>query len=221
MVHSVVLRTTFLTVRGARPRDSAMLPEQSIYVWLPGLPGFRWRQAQVGRSLNTWGVISLVGYIATIFAANWAITTYGAVPVGFGYVAPAGVYFAGLAFTLRDLVQEYVGRVATVVAIAAGAALSALVSPQFAVASGIAFLLSELADFVVYTPLRRRNWLGAVLASNVVGFVADSAIFLTLAFGSLEFLTGQLIGKGWMTLLAISLLWMIRRRRATVAPGAV
>ena len=47
--------------------------------------------------------LPLLGYIATIFAANWAIVTLGPVPVGFGLVAPAGVYFAGLAFTLRDL----------------------------------------------------------------------------------------------------------------------
>ena len=165
------------------------------------------------------GGLFLLGYIATIFGANWAIASFGVVPVGFGFVAPAGVYFAGLAFTFRDLVQEYLGRVATVVAIAVGAGLSALVSPQFAVASGIAFLISEFADFLVYTPLRRRNWLGAVAASNVVGFVADSAIFLTLAFGSLEFLTGQLIGKGWMTALAVGLMWLIRRQRSTEAPG--
>lgn len=172
------------------------------------------------RGLGWPGALALAGYIATIFAANWAIARFGVVPVGLGYAAPAGVYFAGLAFTLRDLVQEYLGRVATVLAIAVGAALSALVSPQFAAASGIAFLLSEFADFLVYTPLRRRNWLGAVVASNVVGFVADSAIFLTLAFGSLEFLTGQLIGKGWMTLLAVAALWMVRQRRASAAAAA-
>jgi uncharacterized PurR-regulated membrane protein YhhQ (DUF165 family) len=49
-----------------------------------------------------------------------------------------------------------------------GAGLSALVSPQFAVASGIAFLVSELADLAVYTPLRQRNWLAAVALSNTV-----------------------------------------------------
>src|SRR5688572_19373219 len=170
---------------------------------------------------RAWGLggLFLLGYVATIFGANWAIANFGLVPVGFGFVAPAGVYFAGLAFTFRDLVQEYLGRVATVVAIAVGAALSALVSPQFAVASGIAFLVSELLDFAVYTPLRSRNWLGAVAASNVVGFAADSALFLTLAFGSLEFLTGQLIGKAWMTALAVLVLWLIRRQRAAQAPG--
>ena len=165
------------------------------------------------------GGLFLLGYIATIFAANWAIASIGVVPVGLGYLAPAGVYFAGLAFTFRDLVQEYLGRVATVIAITVGAALSALVSPQFAMASGIAFLLSEFADFLVYTPLRKRNWLGAVAASNAVGFVADSVLFLILAFGSLDFLAGQLIGKAWMTALAVLVLWLIRRRAAE-APGA-
>src|SRR5215216_5729587 len=144
-------------------------------------------------------MIWVVLYVATIYAANWAITAFGVVPVGFGLVAPAGVYFAGLAFTLRDLTQESLGRAWTVAAIVVGALLSALVSPQFAIASGAAFLLSELADFAVYTPLRERNWLGAVVLSNVVGLVVDSALFLQLAFGSQDFLVGQVVGKGWMT----------------------
>jgi uncharacterized PurR-regulated membrane protein YhhQ (DUF165 family) len=159
-------------------------------------------------------MIPLIGYIAVIVLANWAIQTFGLVPVGFGLVAPAGVYFAGLAFTLRDLVQEQLGRAWTVGAILIGAAVSSVISPQFALASGIAFLLSELADFAVYTPLRRRNWLGAVALSNTVGLVADSVLFLALAFGSLEFLAGQVVGKLWMTLLAVALLWAWRRRLA-------
>ena len=162
-------------------------------------------------------MLPLVGYVAVIVLANWAITQFGFVPVGFGLMAPAGVYFAGLAFTLRDLVQEQLGRTWTVVAILAGAAVSAVISPQFALASGIAFLLSELADFAVYTPLRSRNWLAAVALSNTVGLIADSALFLLLAFGSLEFLAGQVVGKLWMTVLAVALLWIWRRRLAPTA----
>ena len=154
-----------------------------------------------------------VAYIATIVAANWAIVTFGLVPVGFGLAAPAGTYFAGLAFTLRDLLQDRGGRLATVFAIFMGAACSAFVSPTFALASGLAFLFSETADMLVYTPLRRRNWLGAVAASNAVGLAVDSALFLWLAFGSLDFLAGQIVGKLWMTALAVVLLWMWRRRR--------
>lgn len=165
------------------------------------------------------GVLALIGYIATIFAANWAIQTYGVVPVGPGLVAPAGVYFAGLAFTLRDLVQDTLGRFWTIGAIVAGAALSGLVSPQFALASGAAFLVSETADFFVYTPLREKNWIFAVAASNVVGLVVDSALFLALAFGSLDFLAGQIVGKVWMTVLAVLLLTLLRRgtRKSAVA----
>jgi queuosine precursor transporter len=160
--------------------------------------------------------LPLVAYIATIFAANWAISVYGLVPVGFGLLAPSGVYFAGLAFTLRDLTQENLGRVWTVLAIAVGAVLSAAISAQFALASGTAFLVSEMADFLVYTPLRERRWLPAVAASNTVGLIVDSALFLSLAFGSLEFLSGQVVGKAWMTLLAVAVLWLLRRRGAAL-----
>ena len=160
----------------------------------------------------------LIAYILTIFAANWAIARFGAVPVGFGLLAPAGVYLAGLAFTLRDLTQERLGRAWVVAAIVGGAVLSAVISPQFALASGVAFLVSELADLAVYTPLRERHWLGAIAASNVVGLVLDSVLFLSLAFGSLEFLTGQIVGKAWMTLLAVLLITMWRRGRVS-RPG--
>lgn len=153
-------------------------------------------------------------YALTVVAANAAIALFGLVPVGFGLLAPAGVAFAGLALTLRDAVQEHAGRAWSVAAILAGALLSALLSgPQLAVASGAAFLVSELADLAVYTPLRRRTWAGAVLASNAVGLVIDSALFLWLAFGSLEFLAGQVVGKTWVTLATVALLLVWRRGR--------
>lgn len=168
-------------------------------------------------SQRTIGIITLVGYILTIFAANLAITSIGIVPVGLGLVAPAGVYFAGLAFSLRDALQETLGRRWVIGAILLGALISAGLSAQLALASGLAFLFSELADFMVYTPLRRRNWLGAVVASNTVGVLVDSALFLWLAFGSLAFLPGQIVGKLWMTALAVALIFAWRRSRARTA----
>ncbi len=152
-----------------------------------------------------------LAYIATIFGANLLITHVGFVPVGFELVAPAGVYCAGLAFTFRDLTQDTLGRAWTIGAIVVGAGLSALLSPQLALASGTAFLLSELADLVVYTPLRERHWLAAVAVSNTVGLLVDSVLFLLLAFGNLDFLPGQIVGKWWMTALAVAVLWLWRR----------
>lgn len=168
-------------------------------------------------STRTIGLITLACYIITIFAANLAITYVGIVPVGFGLVAPAGVYFAGLAFSLRDALQETLGRRWVAAAILIGALVSALLSTQLALASGLAFLFSELADFMVYTPLRRRGWLGAVVASNFVGILVDSALFLWLAFGSLDFLAGQIVGKLWMTALAVAIIYAWRRSRARTA----
>lgn len=159
----------------------------------------------------------LIAYIAVIFLANWAIQTFHLVPVGFGLMAPAGVYFAGLAFTLRDLVQDRLGRNWTIGAIMAGAALSYLIEPKFALASAAAFLVSELLDFAIYTPLKKRNWLTAVTVSNLAGLIADSALFLWLAFGSIDFLPGQVVGKLWMTLAAVAVLGLIRRHRRLAA----
>ena len=39
-------------------------------------------------------------------------------------------------------------------------------------------------------------------------------LFLLLAFGSLQYLPGQIVGKAWMTLLAVAVLWLLRRRLA-------
>lgn len=160
-----------------------------------------------------------LAYLATIVLANLAITLVGVVPVGFGLLAPAGVYFAGLAFTLRDLTQEAYGRYAVLWPIAVGALLSAVVDPALGLASGTAFLASELADWAVYTPLRRRSWLGAVALSNTVGLAVDSALFLSLAFGSLAFLPGQLVGKAEMTVLAVLVLAAVRRSRRSASPA--
>ncbi len=54
----------------------------------------------------------------------------------------------------------------------------------------------------------------AVLASGIVGLVIDSVLFLWLAFGSLEFLAGQVIGKALMILLCLPVIVWLRNRDA-------
>ena len=114
-----------------------------------------------------------VAYVATVPVANWLVDRFGVVPVGFGLRAPAAVYLVGLAFTLRDLLQEWAGRRFVVVGILCGALLS----------------------FLVASP----------------GLALDSVVFLQLAFGSLEFLPGQVLGKAIMTVAALPLLAFARR----------
>jgi uncharacterized PurR-regulated membrane protein YhhQ (DUF165 family) len=165
-----------------------------------------------GGTMKKLGIAALALFVGTVFAANWLVSNVGLVPVGFGLLAPAGVYVVGLAFTLRDVVQDTLGKRWVVAAIAAGAVASLVISPALAVASATAFALSEIADFFVYTPMRNSDRpYAAVVASNAIGLVVDSAVFLWLAFGSLEFLPGQVVGKAWMTLAALPLVFAYRR----------
>lgn len=177
-------------------------------------------------------LLYLLGFIACIPTANWMIGHVGTVcvpphgpclvpvwpwgPKDMPLMAPSGVLMIGLALVLRDLVQRRLGRAAALTAIVAGALLSGAVAPPSLVfASAVAFLLSELADFAVYTPLQSRGLVGAVLASSLVGLTADSILFLWLAFGSLDFLAGQILGKLWMVLLALPFIHWIRSREIT------
>lgn len=164
------------------------------------------------------GIAVIVLFIATIVAANAVTTKYGVVPLGFGLVATAGTYFVGLAFILRDAVQDLLGRWVFAV-IAAGAVLSFTISaPAIAVASAVAFLVSELADLAIYTPLRPYGYLRAAVASNVVGAIADTVLFLTIAgFPLGRVLFGQVVGKLALTLLAVVVLSGIRLLRAQPA----
>lgn len=166
------------------------------------------------------GYFALAGFVATIPAANWMIGHVGTVclpagpcllPVGFGLMAPSGVLLVGLALALRDAVHRQLGALAAMVGIIAGCLLSAfLAHPALVLASGLAFLLSEFADLAVYAPLHRRRLILAVVASGLVGAVIDSAVFLWVAFGSLDLLAGQVVGKAWATLAAALLIFAWR-----------
>lgn len=167
--------------------------------------------------------LSVVAFAATVPAANWLIGNVGTVcipdgpcliPVGLGLMAPSGVLMIGAALVLRDMIHEHYGSRAALGAIAVGASLSWLFAPPALVlASVAAFLLAELADLAVYAPLRRKRLAFAVLLSGLVGSIVDSAVFLWLAFGSLDFIAGQVVGKLWMSLAAAVVL-LTRRRLA-------
>jgi uncharacterized PurR-regulated membrane protein YhhQ (DUF165 family) len=166
------------------------------------------------------GHLALAAYAATIPAANWMVGNVGEcipngpclIPVGFGLMAPSGVLMIGAALVLRDAVHRLLGWKWAIAAIFAGAVLSFQFSPPaLVIASVTAFLLSELADLGVYAPLQRKRLVLAVAASGAVGAVVDSAVFLWLAFGSLDFIAGQIVGKMWMTAAAAGVLVLVRR----------
>lgn len=168
------------------------------------------------------GFAYLALFALCIPLANWLIGNVGTfcvpdgpcvMPVWPGISAPSGVLAIGAALVLRDLVQRRLGVKWALVAIVAGAALSGYVAPPALIlASVVAFILSEASDLAVFTPFQRRGLILAVAASGAEGIVVDSMLFLSLAFGNLDFLGGQVIGKSWALLVSLPLIQLVRMR---------
>lgn len=152
-------------------------------------------------------------FVLLVVAANWLTSTCGMV----GGLVTAGTFAAGLTFAVRDGLPRYW----TIAAVLVGAALSVwLASPQFALASGVAFAVSELADYAVYAPLRRRSIGWVMLLSNTVGAVLDSLLFLSLAGFPLSGWSTQTLVKVAVTL-PVVLGVLALRRTAVRRPAAV
>lgn len=149
-----------------------------------------------------------LAFVGLAVFANWLASKY-VVGVPFtSDVAPAGVFCIGAALVLRDWIQQLAGLWWTLALVAIGGAASYLVGEaagwtslqKIAVASLVAFIVSETIEAAVFTPLRNRNLTAGVLASGMIGNALDSWLFLTLAFGSTAFFWGNFIGKAEMIL---------------------
>lgn len=162
-------------------------------------------------------------FALTIPLANWFIGNIGTecipdgpclIPVGFSLMAPSGVLFIGLALVLRDWLQELTNWKWSVAAVLLGGLLSLLTSSPFiAVASAVAFVVAELFDLGVYTPLHQKGKHFAVLASGVVGAFVDSLLFVWIAFGSVELSFGTAIAKIYASLLVAAILYILHKKK--------
>jgi hypothetical protein len=169
---------------------------------------------------KTIGGIFAAIYVATIVLANWLVHRFGLIPVGFGLMAPAGVYAAGFSFPARDFVQRSLGRIAGIALILVAAGLSFAFSPTLAIASGVTFLVSESLDFSLYTWLARRWFIWGVLVSSVIAAIIDSLLFLYLAHIPYNVaLAGQIVGKLEVILIVGMPLTFILKRKISLTPA--
>ena len=67
-----------------------------------------------------------------------------------------------------------------------------LASPRIALASGTAFIVSQMLDIAVFDRLRKKGWWQPPLFSSAVGSAVDTALFFALAFYA--------TGVPWVTL---------------------
>ncbi|MCO1575913.1 VUT family protein [Crossiella sp. SN42] len=160
----------------------------------------------------------MASYLAVVVAANYTAAHCPPLQLA-GLAVPLGAVATGLTLTLRDLLTETVTTATMLLALAAAAVLSAEVaSPTVAAASALAFLVSEAIDAWVYARLRHRSRIAAAAASNGIGLLVDTALFLPLAFGNWALTPGHLLGKTLSGALSVGLLacllrvWSRRRR---------
>lgn len=130
--------------------------------------------------------VALVGaYLSAIILANLLVAKFGTI-----VVIPVGFALVGLDITGRDHLHELWARnrwLKMAILIGTGSLLSWLLNMgagRVAIASFVAFASAATLDTITYAVLRRRQYLIKVNGSNVISAFADSAIFLTVAFGA-------------------------------------
>jgi uncharacterized PurR-regulated membrane protein YhhQ (DUF165 family) len=150
-------------------------------------------------------------YIALIVAVNYGFTVVPLVKLPDGTMWPPMSLVVGFIFVVRDFAQREIGH-KVLLAMLAGAALSyVMASPFVAAASVAAFLVSELADWAVYS-FTRRPLAQRVLLSSAIGTPLDSAVFLALighfsVAGMATMTASKMLG-------ALAVWWLLRRREA-------
>ena len=119
-----------------------------------------------------------IGYILSVVLINVGFVYVPLIPF-YDTMYPPMSIIVGIIFILRDYAQREIGH-KVIGAMIIGAILSyVMANPFIAVASFVAFMISELTDWGVYTftgkPLHER-----VLISSLASTPVDSAVFLLM-----------------------------------------
>ena len=148
-------------------------------------------------------------YIALIVAVNYGFTVIHPIQLPGGEMWPPMSLVVGFVFVVRDFAQREIGH-RILIAMAIGVGLSyVMADPYVALWSAIAFLVSELADWAVYT-FTKRPLSERVIYSSIISAPLDSAVFLI----GLGFATpiGIALMSASKLLGAIAVWYLIRRR---------
>jgi len=119
-----------------------------------------------------------IGYILSVVLINVGFVYVPLIPF-YDTMYPPMSIIVGIIFILRDYAQREIGH-KVIGAMVVGAILSyVMADPFIAVASFVAFMISELTDWGVYTftgkPLHER-----ILISSLASTPVDSAVFLLM-----------------------------------------
>lgn len=149
-------------------------------------------------------------YIALIVSVNIGFSITPLIPLPTGDMFPPMSLVVGLIFVARDFAQKEIGHRVIIAMLVAAAISYYMASPYVAVASLAAFLVSEFADWAVYT-FTKRPFAQRILLSSLVGTPLDSAVFLALiGHASLSGIAIMTASK----MIGALIVWQIVKRKA-------
>src|SRR6056297_2585472 len=136
-------------------------------------------------------VTMVLAMMVIVASANWLVQY----PINNWLTWGALTY--PVSYFITDLTNRIKGPAAARKVVWFGFALAVVLSafiagPRIALASGTAFLVSQMLDIRVFDRLRRRAWWQPPLFSSAVGSAVDTALFIALAFYA--------TGMPWVTL---------------------
>jgi uncharacterized PurR-regulated membrane protein YhhQ (DUF165 family) len=121
-------------------------------------------------------------YASAVIIANLLVAQFGP------GITPINAFFLiGFDLALRNYLSFKMNRSQMAMMILGTGVLSYLLNSaagMIAIASGVAFTLAALADWMTFNTVTGK-WMTRNLAGNSVGALVDSLVFPTLAFGSL------------------------------------
>ena len=130
-------------------------------------------------------------------------------PLPGGDMWPPMSLVVGLIFVARDFAQREIGHKVILAMLVAGILSYVMADPFVAIASVAAFLISEFADWGVYS-FTKRKFHERILWSSAIGTPIDSIVFLAIlghlsAVGVVAMTASKMLG-------AVVVWWMLKRR---------
>jgi queuosine precursor transporter len=147
-------------------------------------------------------------YVVAIVLVNWTFIVLApwSTPLGDLYIANLIV---GAVFVLRDYAQREIGHKVLIATAVAGVITYFMVDKSLAIASLIAFFLSETTDWAVYS-FTKRPLQNRILISSLFSIPVDTLAFQYLAqYLSPASFTTEVISKA----VGVAIVWYLLRMR--------
>ncbi len=156
--------------------------------------------------MRTGVIIGILAMGAVVAASNVLVQFL------YGDWLTLGAFTYPFAFLITDIVNRIygardaqkvvfagflVGLLCSAIGTQIGGEFGPLVSARVAIGSGIAFLIAQLTDILIFNRLRSGAWWRAPLASTVIGSAIDTGLFFAIAFSAGFAFIAPSVDVGW------------------------